>query len=304
MNTSDFKGIVSENKWILVTGASRGLGYETAKILLTHKHPVLVAARTLAKAEEAVEKLRQETHRDATVQPLELDVSDPASIAAAVAEIRDTRNHKIGVLVNNAAVTDDHTEWSQQTWDTIMGVNLQGPLDLTEQLLPLLADGGRVVMVSSSAGKTRGSWFPSEDYATEIEGLPSTLDAVRGVRWNPNDKGAKELADKGIAGPTPTRPVYCVSKALLNKGVQVLAEDERVTSRGLSVVAVCPGWCRTDMGSKFQSPKGPDPAWKGGSRIAWAVEHKDAAELNGRFWSGDGDTPETIKPVEYNWLQD
>lgn len=72
-------------------------------------------------------------------------------------------------------------------------------------------------MVSSSAGKTRGSWFPSEDYATEIEGLPSTLDAVRGVRWNPNDKGAKELADKGIAGPTPTRPVYCVSKALLNK---------------------------------------------------------------------------------------
>jgi NAD(P)-dependent dehydrogenase (short-subunit alcohol dehydrogenase family) len=41
-------------------------------------------------------------------------------------------------------------------------------------------------------------------------------------------------------------PTYCVAKALLNKAVQLMAADEAFKQRGVSVVSVCPGWCRWD----------------------------------------------------------
>lgn len=46
-----------------------------------------------------------------------------------------------------------------------------------------------------------------------------------------------------------------------------------------------------------------DPAWKGGARVAWAVEHKDPAALSGRFWHGDGDSPDNIHGIEYSWTK-
>ncbi len=49
-----------------------------------------------------MEQLRGDTHRAAIAQPLELDMADPVSISAAVASLREQRNQKIGVLVNNA----------------------------------------------------------------------------------------------------------------------------------------------------------------------------------------------------------
>ncbi len=39
-------------------------------------------------------------------------------------------------------------------------------------------------------------------------------------------------------------PCYCISKALLNKAVRLMADDPMLAARGASVVAVCPGWCR------------------------------------------------------------
>ncbi len=55
-------------------------------------------------AEAAVEQLRAAIQRDAIVQPLELDVADADSISAAVQRLREQRNQKIGVLVNNAGM--------------------------------------------------------------------------------------------------------------------------------------------------------------------------------------------------------
>ncbi|KAF6265826.1 hypothetical protein COO60DRAFT_1623711 [Scenedesmus sp. NREL 46B-D3] len=50
--------------------------------------------------------------------------------------------------------------------------------------------------------------------------------------------------------PGALAPTYCVSKALLNRAVQLMAADEELRARGVAVVAVTPGWCRTDLGTQ------------------------------------------------------
>ncbi len=47
----------------------------------------------------------------------------------------------------------------------------------------------------------------------------------------------------------------------------------------------------------------PDPAWKGGARIAYVAEHKDPAALRGRFWHADGDSPDAMHAIEYGWTK-
>lgn len=71
-------------------------------------------------------------------------------------------------------------------------------------------------MVSSVLGQTRHAGFPSGAWSDRIDGLPASLEAVRGVRFDPDDAGSKAQADSG-ASAGGGAPVYRISKALLNK---------------------------------------------------------------------------------------
>ncbi len=71
-------------------------------------------------------------------------------------------------------------------------------------------------MVSSVLGQTRHAGFPSGAWSDRIDGLPASLEAVRGVRFDPDDAGSKAQADTG-ASAGGGAPVYRISKALLNK---------------------------------------------------------------------------------------
>ena len=72
-------------------------------------------------------------------------------------------------------------------------------------------------MVSSSRGQTRSRRFPSETWAHRIESLPSSLEAIRGVKFDPDDAGSKTMAEAGMNGAVWGCPAYAISKALLNK---------------------------------------------------------------------------------------
>ena len=84
----------------LVTGANKGIGLETAKQLAALGHHVILAARDRGKAVEAAKSLGD------AVEPLQLDVTDAGSIAAAVAVIAQ-KHGRLDVLVNNAGVLLD-----------------------------------------------------------------------------------------------------------------------------------------------------------------------------------------------------
>lgn len=135
----------------LVTGATSGLGYETALELLKHGADVLVAARNPEKAAQAAETLTQKAGRAPTV--LELDLADLASVQRAAEEVVKSYD-KLDLLINNAGVMAPPYRQTLDGFELQLGTNHLGHFALTGRLLPLLVKGSRVVTVSSFMHKS------------------------------------------------------------------------------------------------------------------------------------------------------
>ncbi|MGW6195103.1 oxidoreductase [Kribbella sp. NPDC055110] len=135
----------------LVTGATSGLGYETALELLRHGADVLVAARNPEKAARAAETLTQKGGRAPTV--LELDLADLASVERAADEVVKSYD-RLDLLINNAGVMAPPYRQTIDGFELQLGTNHLGHFALTGRLLPLLVKGSRVVTVSSFMHKT------------------------------------------------------------------------------------------------------------------------------------------------------
>ena len=132
----------------LITGANSGLGLETARALAQRGSRVVLACRSLTKAEAACQELS--ANGGGELIPLELDLADLASVrrgAAAVAEHWGA----IDLLINNAGVMAPPRQLSAQGFELQFAVNHLGHFALTQQLLPMLRPGARVVHVSSGA---------------------------------------------------------------------------------------------------------------------------------------------------------
>ncbi len=128
----------------LVTGATRGIGVEIANALEANGATVYAGARDPTDVGSASQR------------PIELDVTNDRSIAAAVARLDDEVG-QLDVLVNNAGVAGPEAPLHEVGIDEIdatFAVNLRGPVALTSRALPLLLEspGGRVVNVSSGMG--------------------------------------------------------------------------------------------------------------------------------------------------------
>ncbi|MFF2423407.1 SDR family NAD(P)-dependent oxidoreductase [Streptomyces mirabilis] len=128
----------------LITGANKGIGFETARQLLAVGHVVYLGARDVERGQQAAAAL------DARF--VQLDVTDDASVHSALAAI-DMAEGRLDVLVNNAGILGDGTldgPTALRAFDT----NAVGVVRVTEAALPLLRKSANptVVTVSSSAG--------------------------------------------------------------------------------------------------------------------------------------------------------
>jgi len=128
----------------LITGANKGLGYETARQLIAQDHTVYIGARSSERGEAAAAKLG--------ARFVQLDVTDDASVETALRVIEE-RNGRLDVLVNNAGiggVADVNGPVALKTFDT----NAIGVIRVTQAALPLLekSDNPVVVNVSSALG--------------------------------------------------------------------------------------------------------------------------------------------------------
>ena len=139
-------------KIALVTGANKGLGYETVRQLSRAGVYVFLSARDSAKAAEAAQALRADGH---DVEALTLDVTDSDSIARA-ADIVAMETGCLDILVNNAGikVSGDALE-IKDAWSLTFDTNLFGMIEVTRSFLPMLKSSlaGRIVNVSSLAGQ-------------------------------------------------------------------------------------------------------------------------------------------------------
>ena len=141
-----------QGRTALITGANSGLGLETARALAAKGARVVMACRSQAKAEAACQELRGDNGGSGGGEliPLELNLADLASVhqgAQAVAERWGT----VDLLINNAGVMAPPRQLSAQGFELQFAVNHLGHFALTQQLLPLLRPGARVVHVSSGA---------------------------------------------------------------------------------------------------------------------------------------------------------
>lgn len=152
----------------LVTGANRGIGREVCRQLAARGHTVLLTARDPAAAAAAAEQ--------AGAMPLPLDVTVPASIAAAADAVTE-RYGKLDVLVNNAAISYD--SW-QRAITADLGVvrqaaqtNLYGPWLMVQRFLPLLrgSEHPRIVNVSSESGSLTSMGGGTPAYAASKAAL-------------------------------------------------------------------------------------------------------------------------------------
>jgi NAD(P)-dependent dehydrogenase (short-subunit alcohol dehydrogenase family) len=138
----------------LVTGASRGIGFEVCRQLARRGFVVLLTAREAAKANKAAKQLSAAGH----VEPLVLDVADPQSIEKASEEVA-SRYGRLDVLVNNAGINYDtwetaaNADINRAVMETI-ATNLLGPWRMCQAFLPLLrkSRAARIVNVSSESG--------------------------------------------------------------------------------------------------------------------------------------------------------
>jgi acetoacetyl-CoA reductase/3-oxoacyl-[acyl-carrier protein] reductase len=136
----------------LVTGASRGLGAGIARALAVGGFRVAVSYRERADEAAAVAA-------DVGGIAVELDLAEPASVAAAFSRVREELGAP-AVLVNNAAIAQEKPflELTDADWERMLSVNLLGAVRCTREALPAMLEAGwgRVVNVSSIGGQWGG----------------------------------------------------------------------------------------------------------------------------------------------------
>ncbi|WP_040806721.1 SDR family oxidoreductase [Nocardia concava] len=161
-----------------ITGANKGIGFETARQLGARGMTVLVGARDPGLGQAAAEKLRAE---GADAHFIQIDVSDEESVGRAAARI-EAEFGRLDVLVNNAAIgggLEGDGKPSSGTVATLRQVyetNVFGLVAVTNALLPLLrrAEAGRIVNVSSEVGSLAGRTNPNSPLSQMVSAIPYT----------------------------------------------------------------------------------------------------------------------------------
>lgn len=183
---------MAEPRTVVITGASRGLGFASAVRLYREGWRVVAAMRTPDKGIPLLRNaIRDATGADADDERLigvQLDLTDTASIAAAAKAIEEAVGAPYA-LVHNAGISAAGMveETDMALWQRMLATSVLGPVTLTQALLPSMraAGGGRIVLVSSAAG---------------VRGQPATApySAAKGAleRWG--ESMACEIAPFGL----------------------------------------------------------------------------------------------------------
>ena len=196
----------------LITGANKGLGYETARRLITEAgHDVWLAARDAERGQAAAGSLG--------ARFVQLDVTDDASVAAAAQAVEATSG-RLDVLINNAGISLGRIPASEVTGDHLRRVyetNVFGPVRVTHAFLPLLRAAGTpsVINVSSGLGSfttvTETEWgrYGSVAYSSSKAALTMITvqyaRALPAVRFNAVDPGFTATDLNGRSGTQTPR---------------------------------------------------------------------------------------------------
>ncbi len=241
---------INSGKSVLITGANKSIGFETAKQLAKMGYFVYLGSRDKAKGIKAVESLN--AMGISNVECIQLDVTDIHSIKAASQEL-ESKTKTLDVLINNAGISGGFpqpaTKVNIDTIRQVFETNFFGAVQVTQAFMKLLkkSDQARIVNVT-----------------TELSSLTN--------HCNPNWKFA---AFKPAA--------YGPSKTALNAYTVMLSVELKDTP--FKVNCVCPGFTATDFNNHMGERKVEDAA---SVIVKYATLDKDG--VTGKFLSADGET--------------
>jgi NAD(P)-dependent dehydrogenase (short-subunit alcohol dehydrogenase family) len=181
---------------VLITGANKSIGYETARRLGAEGYRVWLGARDESRGETATSTLRAQGH---DVRFVQIAVEDEASVMAAADRIA-TDDGRLDALINNAAIPGTYADVLDETVDEIRwvyDVNVFGPIRMIRAFLPLLkaSDAANIVNVSSGLGSLQWMSDPQNPfYGANLLGYNSSKSALNAVTVS----YAKALAPLGI----------------------------------------------------------------------------------------------------------
>jgi NAD(P)-dependent dehydrogenase (short-subunit alcohol dehydrogenase family) len=236
----------------LITGANKGIGFETARLLGARQMTVLLGARDEDRGRQAERTLRD---GGADVHFVQLDVADDKSVRRA-SEWIEAEYGRLDILVNNAGIArgDGRGAPSETTLETLRAVyetNVFGVVAVTNAMLPLLrrAPAARIVNVSSEVGSI-GSMTDPESPLWPMASVP-----------------------------------YPSSKSALNMVTAMYAKELRDTP--IKVNAANPGYCATDLNGR-SGFRTPEQGAEVSLHLATLPEDGPTGVLWGYLWTADG----------------
>ena len=205
-------GVNLKSKRILVTGASAGLGVETARSLAAHGAHVVGAARDLNKAKSATEQVRNDAAANGgSLELVELDLANLKSVRACSDRLL-AKAEPFDVVIANAGVMATPFGHTADGFETQFGTNHLGHFVLVNRIASLIRDGGRLINLSSS-----------------------------GHRYSNVD-----LEDPSFEH-TPYEPFVAYGRSKTANILFAVAFDKRHRNRGVRAAAVHPGGIQTEL---------------------------------------------------------
>ena len=241
-------------KIALVTGGSRGLGKSMSLHIAAKGNDVVLTYNSKKADAESVVKQIGETGRKAAA--LALDVSDSKSFDGFVAKLKELLRAKwnrddFDFLVNNAGIgiRSPFAETSEKQFDELMNIHFKGPFFLTQKLLPLIKDGGRIVNIST--GLARFTLPGYSAYAAAKGGIEVL------TRYMAKELGPRKIAVNVVA-PGAIESDFAGGVVRDNKEVNTFIASQTALGRvGLP----------DDIGGAVASLLSDDTLWITGQRI-------------------------------------
>ena len=259
---------------VLVTGANRGIGYNTIERLLFHageevsKYHVILTSRDTKKGEEAAMSLISK-YPGAKIQVVPLDLRNKESILS-LAELLKIEG-AVDILVNNIGINleagGSALPYSHENVRAVMEVNYFNTKFFTETLLErdLIEPSGIIINVGSEVGRFGELGTKHPEVYERLAHFSSN-----GITVEELDKIAERFVDEVKEEGTREKwgmkymVVYGRSKTFLQVYTYILGHFPKVLQNQIQVYSVSPGWCKTDLGG----PEAFLTASEGGDRIA------------------------------------
>lgn len=212
-------------KTILLTGATDGIGFETAKMLFAAGHKVLLHGRNPQKLEKVKADLAS-ILADGTIESYVADLSVMSDVLALAKEIKSNHSN-IDVLLNNAGVYTSSQAKTSEGLEIRFAVNTLAPYLLTKELLPVFNVESRIVNVSSAAQSPvvldafSGDVFLS-DGAAYAQSKLALIMWTNHMALTSNGPVFVSLNPKSLLGSKMVRDAYGIAGGDLRIGADIL----------------------------------------------------------------------------------